>query len=281
MVTRQARREAVRVLVARGVSQRRACLLLGVPRATWAYQPRPDHNAALREEIRALAARHPRYGRRRIWALLRREGTQVNPKRIQRLWQGAQLQVPRRTRRRRRPSGQSLPQQATAPHQVWTYDFLYDRCSNGTPLKILTVLDEFSRECLTMYAATSVPAAHVVRLLATLFAQRGMPRFLRSDNGTEFVAAAVRGWLAEQHTNTLYIAPGHPWENGYIESFHGKLRDECLNLYAFHSVAEARVRLELFRRHYNETRPHSRLGYATPAEVVARGQHYRPDSERP
>jgi putative transposase len=281
MVTRQVRREAVTLLVARGVSQRRACALLGVPRATCQYRPRPDHNAALCEEMRALAVRHPRYGRRRIWALLRRQGTLVNHKRVQRLWQGAQLQVPRRTRRRRRPSGQSLPQQAMAPQQVWTYDFLHDRCSNGTPLKILTVLDEFTRECLAIYAATSVPAARVVSLLVTLFTQRSRPRFLRSDNGTEFVATAVRRWLAEQHTNTLYIAPGHPWENGYIESFHGKLRDECLNLYAFHSVAEARVRLELFRQHYNERRPHSRLGYGTPAEVAARGQQYQLDGERP
>jgi putative transposase len=281
MVTRQARREAVSVLVARGVSQRRACLLLGVSRATCQYRPRPDRNRALREEMRALAAHHPRYGRRRIWALLRRAGTGVNHKRVQRLWQGAQLQVPRRTRRRRRPSGQSLPQQAISLRQVWTYDFLYDRCSNGTPLKILTVLDEFSRECLTMYVATSIPASCVVRLLAALFAQRGTPRFLRSDNGTEFMATAVRSWLEEQHTDTLYIAPGHPWENGYIESFHGKLRDECLNLYAFHSVAEARVRLELFRQHYNERRPHSCLGYDTPAEVAARAQQYQLDRGRP
>lgn len=281
-MTRQARREAVTILVARGVSQRRACVLLGVPRATWAYRPRPDRNGPLRDEIKTLAERHPRYGRRRIWALLRREGTRVNHKRVQRLWQSAQLQVPRRRRSRRRgPWSQPLSQQATAPQQVWTYDFLYDRCSNGTPLKILTVLDEFTRECLAVYAATSVPASHVVSILATLFAQRGGPRCLRSENGTEFVAAAVRTWLADQQTSTLSITPGHPWENGYIESFHGKLRDECLNLYAFHSVAEARVRLERFRQHYNQRRPHSQLGYGTPAEVAAFGQHYQRDGERP
>ena len=149
---------------------------------------------------------------------------------------------------------------------MWTYDFVHDACWNGAKLKVLPVVDEFTRECLAIEVATSLPAARVIAVLARLFAQHGAPAYLRSDNGPKFVAHQVQIWLALQHAETLYIDPGCPWQNGFGESFNGSLRDECLNMWAFASVAEARFQLERFRRQYNEERPHSRLGYRTPAE---------------
>jgi putative transposase len=228
-------------------------------------QRRPDD--ALVERIARLAQRHPRYGYRRIWALLRREGWVVNHKRIQRLWQQAQLQVrkPRR-RRHRRAYPEQMPIQATYPGHVWTYDVVHDACWNGAKLKVLPVVDEFTRECLAIEVATSLPAARVIAVLARLFALHGAPAYLRSDNGPEFVAHEVQSWLALHHAETLYIDPGCPWQNGLGESFNGSLRDECLNLWAFASVAEAQVQVECFRRQYNEERLHSQLAYRTPAE---------------
>jgi putative transposase len=255
-------------LVERGLSQRRACALVGAARATVQYRPRtPRADDRLAQRIGALAQRHPRYGYRRIWALLRREGRLVNRKRVQRLWRRAKLQVHRsaRRRRRRRDAPVAVPPRATSPGQVWTYDFVHDACLAGTRLKLLPVVDEFTRECLAIEVATSLPARRIVGVLARLFAAHGAPRFLRSDNGPEFVAHTIRDWLALHGATTLYIEPGRPWQNGYGESFNGTLRDECLNMHAFHSVAEARVQVEGFRRHYNEERPHSRLGYRTPA----------------
>jgi putative transposase len=152
---------------------------------------------------------------------------------------------------------------------VWTYDFVHDACLNGTPLKVLPVVDEFTRECPAIEVATSLPATRVITVLARLVATQGAPAYLRSDNGPEFVAQAVQGWLALQPAATLSIDPGCPWQNGFGESFNGTLRDECLNMQAFASVAEARIQLERFRRSYNEERPHSRLGYRTPAEFKA------------
>ena len=260
----------MRFLVERGVSERRACVLVAANRSSVQYQSRtvPDHDVIQR--IARLAQRHPRYGYRRIWALLRREGWVVNRKRVQRLWQQAQLQV-HKSRRRRRTSAhpEQVPTQATYPSHVWTYDFVHDACWNGTKLKMLPVVDEFTRECLAIEVATSLPAAHVIAVLARLFAAHGAPAYLRSDNGPEFVAYQVQSWLPLHHAATLYIDPGCPWQNGFAESFNGSLRDECLNMHAFASVAEARILIESFRRQYNEERPHSRLGYRTPAEFKA------------
>lgn len=262
----EARRQAVAFLVTRGLSQRRACTLLQLPRATLRYQARPNRNVALEQQVQELAQHHPRYGYRRVWALLRRRRQRVNKKRVHRLWKRAKLQV-RKVRRKRRaaqPSG--LPVQATHPNHVWTYDFVHDACLRGTPLKVLTVMDEFTREGLAIEVASSMPANKVILVLDRLFQIHSAPQFLRSDNGPEFVALAVRGWLAQHQTATLYIDPGCPWQNGYEERFNGTVRDECLNLYAFHTVAEARVVLSAYLREYNEARPHSSLGYRTPAE---------------
>jgi putative transposase len=255
----------------RGVSERHACALVAANRATVQYQARPRANDGLVGRLAILAQRHPRYGYRRVWALLRREGWMVNRKRVHRLWRTAQLQVPKRQRQHRRQAGvsASTPTQATHPGQVWTYDFVHDACLNGTKLKLLPVVDEFTRECLAIEVATGLPAERVIGVLNRLFVTHGPPQFLRSDNGPEFVAQAIQGWLALQHATTLYIDPGCPWQNGFAESFNGTLRDECLTMQAFASVAEARVDVERYRHEYNEERPHSRLGYRTPAAFKA------------
>jgi putative transposase len=229
------------------------------------YQARPDHNAELLTTMRELAQQRPRYGYRRIYRLLRRRGQKVNKKRVQRLWQRAKLQVGRPRRKRRRPT-HPPPQQARYPQHVWTYDFVKDRCLDGTPLRILTVMDEFSREGLAIEVRRSFPARQVLVVLAQLFALHGPPAYLRSDNGPEFVALAVRGWLHHQQVQTLYIDPGCPWQNGLEERFNGTVRDECLNSQAFASVAEAQVLCAAYLREYNEERPHSSLGYQTPLE---------------
>jgi putative transposase len=261
-----ARREAVQLLVARGLSQRRACVLLQLRRSTFGYQARPERNTELSTQLQELARRHPRYGYRRVWALLRRRGQRVNKKHVHRLWKQARLQVRKVTRQRRLAHRAMIPVQATQPGHVWTYDFLHDRCLKGTPLKVLTVMDEFTREGLALAVATSLPSARVLAILQGLIVTHGAPQFVRSDNGPEFIALAVRGWLAQHQMTTVYIEPGCPWQNGYGERFNGTVRDECLNMHVFQSVAEARVVLAAYCRQYNEERPHSSLGYRTPAE---------------
>jgi putative transposase len=273
----------VEFLIERGLSQRRACVLVGLHRSSQRYQPRPAREPELATRLRELARAHPRYGYRRIWALLRREGRTVNQKRVRRLWRQAQLQVrPARRRARRRTAREqaAVPQQAQYPGHVWTYDFVQDATLHGTLLRLLTVLDEFTRECLAIHVAASLPSERVIVVLAQLFQAVGAPHYLRSDNGPEFIALALRCWLLRQHTATLYIDPGCPWQNGYGESFNGTLRDECLNLHVFASVAEAQVQVEAFRRHYNEERPHSRLGYRTPAEFKREWQACQSPPER-
>lgn len=260
----------MRFLVERRISERRACALVAANRATIQYQPRTSPDDGLPQRLAALALRHPRYGYRRVWALLRREGWRVNRKRVHRLWRIARLQVPKPRRRQRRAGvSSSVPTQATHPGHVWTYDFVFDACLSGAKLKLLPVVDEYTRECLAIEVATTLPAARIIGVLTRLFALHGAPAYLRSDNGPEFVAQHVQGWLALHQAATLYIEPGCPWQNGFAESFNGTLRDECLKMQAFASVAEARIQIERFRRSYNEERPHSRLGYRTPAEFKA------------
>jgi putative transposase len=258
------RREAVRFLVTRRISVQRACVLLQLQRATFRYQPRLVVDDGLDAELHTLAQAQPRYGYRRMWALLRRKRT-INRKRVHRLWKRAGLQVQRakhRRQRRERPA----PLAAAYPNHVWAYDFVEDQDIHGNVLRILTVMDEFTREGLAIDVDTTTSAARVIGVLTQLVAEHGAPDYLRSDNGSEFVAQAVQAWLAHQQITTLYIDPGCPWQNGKDERFNGTVRDECLNLYLFVSAREARVRLEAFRRHYNEARPHSRLGYQTPSE---------------
>ena len=258
------RREAVRFLVTRRISVQRACVLVQLQRATFRYQARPLANDGVDDELRALAQAQPRYGYRRMWALLRRKRT-INPKRVHRLWKRAGLQVKRPKTRRQRHE-RPAPLAAAYPSHVWAYDFVEDRDIHDNVLRILTVMDEFTREGLAIDVDTTTSAERVIGVLRQLVAEHGAPDYLRSDNGTEFVALAVQAWLVQRQITTLYIDPGCPWQNGKDERFNGTVRDECLNLHLFVSVREARVRLEAFRHHYNEERPHSRLGYQTPSE---------------
>jgi putative transposase len=224
-------------------------------------------NQQLAARLRAMAREHPRYGYRRAHVLVCRELPGVNVKRVHRLWREEQLCVSvRRPRRRRTERKETLPLAATHPNQVWTYDFIHDRCANGQRLKILTVTDEFTRESLAIEGETRIRTREVMQVLQHSITQRGAPAYLRSDTGPEFVAQAVQQWVQRQQVQTAYIAPGSPWQNGYGESFNGRLRDECLNLEWFRNLAEAKVVIGAWRRHYNQERPHSSLGYQTPHE---------------
>ncbi len=227
----------------------------------------------MNSRIVALSRRHPRYGYRRITALLRREGQCVNVKRAARVRRAEGLQVRKRQRRTRRlgPS-QAQRLSATQRNEVWSWDFVADQTEHGSAFRILTLIDEHTRQCLATHVAWSIRAQDVLRVLESAVRKHGSPKHIRSDNGPEFVAYAIQDWLAAKQIKTLYIKPGSPWENGYIESFHDKLRDECLNREVFSTLAEARVIIEAWRHEYNECRPHSSLGYRTPAEVAARCQ---------
>lgn len=219
-----------------------------------------------------LVRRHPRYGYRRVTALLRSEGWLVNRKRVYRLWRKEGLKVPQKQRKRRRigHSGNGIVRRrAEHADHVWCYDFVHDQTADGRTLKFLAIEDEFTRECLAIEVARSLTSRDVIRTLQRLFVQRGVPRGIRSDNGPEFIAQAIRTWLASSGVETLYIEPGAPWENGRAESFHGKLRDELLNAELFTSVLEAKVLTEAYRTEFNQRRPHSALGYRTPAAFAA------------
>ena len=249
-----------------GVSERRACHLACMRRSSVRYQPHPRDDVELAERLKQIAHKHKRYGYRRAWALLRRQDMVVNHKRVWRVWKKEGLQVPRRRRKRRLRSGGSVPCKALYPNHVWTYDFIHDWCEDGRKLKMLTVLDEFTRECLRIEVGRSIRARDVIRVMERIFALQGRPQFLRSDNGPEFIAEALANWLVEIGAGTIHIEPGKPWQNAFEESFHGSFRDECLNMEAFWSPAHAQVIVEKWRLHYNQERPHSSLGYRTPEE---------------
>jgi len=257
-----------------GVSQRRACAAAGQPRSTQRYTAtKPLADRPLVAAMLALARKHPRYGYRRIHAMLRLDGFRVGRDRVHRLWRLHHLRVPRRTIKRRRlgtAENGVVRRQSERIDHVWTYDFVSDQTADGRRLKILTVEDEFTRECLALEVARSIPSRGVIAVLRELFAVRGTPAYIRSDNGPEFIATRVRSWLEDNDVGPLYIEPGAPWQNAFGESFNGKLRDECLNLELFTSLAEARVVIEDFRLEYNHRRPHSSLGYDTPAAFAAK-----------
>lgn len=266
MVTASQRREAVGVLKGLKVSERRSCQLVGISRHGVRYETRRS-DGALVEKLKAIAAKHPRYGYRRACALLRRDGDEVNHKRVQRVWQAAGLSLPLRRPRKKRAGTSALTcSQAIRPNHVWTYDFVFDRCANGQQIKLLTVVDEYTRESLAILVATSIKSRTVVEVLSRLIAERGAPLYLRSDNGSELTAGRVKDWLKQKGVETLYIEPGSPWQNAKGESFNGRLRDECLNVEWFMNLREASVIVEIWRRHYNQQRPHSSLGYRTPSE---------------
>jgi putative transposase len=272
-VSSQARREQVAFACERGLSKRRACGLIAIARSSLSYALRmPAKDAPVIEALRALSAQYPRYGYRRMRIFLRRAGYELSWERIHRLWRKAGLQLPRRRPRRRIATGRPRPLPAAGPNFVWAYDFVFDACANGQQIKCLTIVDEFTRECLAIDVASSIRSKRVIELLTQLISTHGAPRYLRSDNGPEFVSRAILEWLAETGIETALIDPGKPWQNGADESFNGKFRDECLSLEWFRSRAEARVVIENWRRHYNAVRPHSSLAYLTPNEFKQQHQ---------
>jgi transposase InsO family protein len=256
------------------VSERRACKVVGQPRSSQRYQAKVrDDEPRLVRRILELARRYPRYGYRLIKAKLRQEGWRVNAKRIYRLWRREGLKVPQKKRKKRR-SGTSENachrRKAESRNDVWCWDFVFDHTTSGTQLKWLSIVDEFTRECLCLKVARSITSEDVLDTLAELFAMHGVPRHIRSDNGPEFVAAAIGRWLGRLDVEVLYIEPGSPWQNGYAESFHNRFRDEFLATEEFETVAAARRLTAAWKKEYNEERPHSSLGYRTPAEFAAR-----------
>ena len=256
------------------LSQRRACKVVGQPRATQRHTPQPDAEGdRLRERLNEFSRQRPRAGYRTACGQFRQEGLRVNPKRVQRLWREEGLKVPRKQCKKRRlgtSENGSQRRVATQPNEVWSYDFVSDQTRDGRRLKYLCVVDEFTRECLALAVRRNFRAKEVIAVLAGLIAQRGVPAHLRSDNGLEFVAKAVQAWLKAHAVGPLYIAPGSPWENAYVESFNSRLRDEHLNHEEFASLLEAEVLAAGWRRDYNEARPHSSLEYLAPAVFAAR-----------
>ena len=262
-----------------GLSQRRSCGLAQISRSCWAYARRPNDDEQIMALLRAYAQTEKRAGYWRAYRALRDQGLRINHKRVQRLWQLAKLQVPiRRRRRRRRSASQAVPLRAEHPRHVITYDFLEDSTVDGRQLRCLTIVDEFTRECLAIQVARSFRSADVIRVLAQVFAEYGLPAFIRSDNGSEFIAQALCAWLYHQGIDTHHIDPGAPWQNAFGESFNARFRDECLNLEEFLSVLEAQVIVETWRRKYNTQRPHSSLGDLPPAEFHRR---WRAQQARP
>ncbi len=251
------------------VSERRACRVLGQARTTQRHRAKiADDEERLTESIVALAREYGRYGYRRITGLLRWEGWMVNHKRVERIWRREGLRVPKRQPKRGRlwlNDGSCVRKRAEYPNHVWAYDFVMDRTHDGRAIRMLTIVDEYTRECLAIDVGRKLNSENVLERLAELFVFRGTPRYIRSDNGPEFTAGRVREWLSRVQVNTLFIEPGSPWENGYVESFNGKLRDELLNGEIFYTLLEAKVLIERWRRHYNTKRPHSALGYRPPA----------------
>lgn len=267
MVSAPARRAQIAYVCQRGRSVRRACALLSVARSTLKYESRMRRrDDPLLAQMRELAGQYPRYGYRRIQVFMARRGHELSAERTHRLWRLAGLQVPRKRPRKRAACSRPRPLPALGSNHVWAYDFVFDGCANGQQLKCLTVLDEFTRECLAIDVAGSIRSGRVIEVLSRLVTLYGAPKYLRSDNGPEFVSRAVLRWLTQSNIDTAYIDPGKPWQNGSNESFNGKFRDECLSIQWFKNRIDAKMLIEEFRRHYNEVRPHSSLNEMTPAE---------------
>ena len=261
-----------RVVGMLGVSERFACRVLGQHRSAQRKAPvTADDEAALTADIIALARQYGRYGYRRITALLRQSGWLVNKKRVARIWRREGLKVPQRQAKRRRlwlNDGSCIRLRPERPNHVWGYDFVEDRTHDGRKIRMLNIVDEYTREALAIRVARRLNSADVIDVLSDLFILRGAPAHIRSDNGPEFIAKAVQDWIKAVGVQTAYITPGSPWENGYVESFNARLRDELLNGEIFYSLKEAKVLIEAWRHHYNTLRPHSSLGYRPPAPEV-------------
>jgi putative transposase len=249
------------------LSERQACRLLSMDRSTYRYEPRPDHNAELREEMITLARQKPRYGYRRLHALLGRQGKNVSPMRVFRLYQEAGLAV-RRLRRKRLARPAATQPLHVRPNQEWALDFVADTLGTGRGIRVLTVVDAFTRECLGLDVDTSLSSRRVTRKLDQIIEERGMPESIRCDNGPELTSRHILGWCTDNKINLIHIQPGKPMQNGHVESFNGRFRDECLNATWFHNLADAREKIAGWRKEYNGERPHSSLGYRTPNEFA-------------
>lgn len=255
-----------------GLSERHACRLLAQPRGTQRYVPtlRADEDR-LTQAIIALSLQYGRYGYRQVTGLLQMAGWRVGKDRVQRIWQKEGLKVPKQHKPKGRlwlNDGSCVRLRAEHKNHVWSYDFVSAQTHDGRTLRLLTLIDEYTRECLAIRVARRLNSLDVIETLADVMLERGLPQYIRSDNGPEFVAKALREWLAELRVKTLYIEPGSPWENGYCESFNGKLRNECLNEEIFYSLKEAIVVIGQWRHRYNHHRPHSALGYRPPAPLA-------------
>ena len=255
------------------VPERRACAVVGQPRSTQRQKPRPrEDEARLVARMLELVRAHPRFGYRRVRARLVAEGWRVSRKRVHRLWRANGLRVPKKVRKKRRLGSSAngcVRRRSRGKDDVWCWDSIHDRTASGGPLKWLSVVDEYTRECVALEVRRSLRASEVVAVLEGLAQARGVPGHIRSDNGPEFIASAIREWLSGAGVGALYVEPGSPWENGYAESFHSRLRDEFLGAEVFAIELEARVLGAEWRRAYNHERPHSSLGYRTPAEFAA------------
>ena len=266
------------------VSEHRACKVLGQYRSVQRHQAKPrDDEALLTQAVIFLATKYGRYGYRRITALLRQDGWRVNHKRVKRIWRREGLKVRQKQPKRERlwfNDGSCIRKRPEYRNHVWTYDFVMDRTHDGKRFRMLTIIDEYTRECLAIKVDRKLNSTDVVDTLLDLFVMHGVPDCIRSDNGSEFTARLVREWLKRPKVKTLFIEPGSPWENGYNESFNGKLRDELLNGEIFYTLKEAQILIEQWRKEYNTVRPHSSLGYKPPApETIALNYRERTKKE--
>jgi putative transposase len=249
-----------------GLSERRACELMGVDRSSYRYDPQPDHNSELRQDLVELARQKPRYGYRRLGVMLERH--KVNHKRLYRLYRQEHLAV-RRLKRKRLLRAAAPIAHLTRADQEWSMDFVMDSLATGRMLRVFTLLDNYTRECLAMEVDSCLSSRRVTRVLEWVIEQRGAPQAVRCDNGPEFTSRHFLGWCEQQRIGLIHIQPGRPMQNGRVESFHGRLRDECLNANWFQTLEEARRKIERWREEYNAERPHSSLGYQTPEEFAA------------
>ena len=270
-MTTARKRAAVDALAVRypKASERRRCRVVCLRRSSWRYVPKPKDDVAIQNDLDKLAKANPRYGYRRMTVLLREQGWRVNAKRVYRLWRQAGLKVPKRQVRRRR-LGDAAPEgvryRAAHKNHVWSYDFVSDQTDDGRAVRYLTLVDEYTRESLAIHVGRSIRSVDLIQVLRGVFTSRGAPQFIRSDNGPEFIAKNLKSFLATTNVATLYISPGSPWENPYIESFNARFRDEVLNAEIFVSLIEAKIMTEKWRYQYNNKRPHSSLGYLTPTQ---------------
>lgn len=278
MVTPHVRREAIRqVIEGHDLSERRACGLIGMSRTGFRLADGPDRNAWLRTRLRALAEQRRRFGAPRLYLLLRREGLVVNHKRVERIYREEGLSL-RLKRRRKRVSHLRVRREApSGPNQVWSMDFVSDSLLDGRRFRTLTIVDEWSRESPAMEVDASLTGQRVVRVLERLAAIRPLPASIRMDNGPEFISKALDAWAYAQGVRLQFIQPGKPTQNAYIESFNGRLREECLNEEVFTSLADARDKIEYWRQDYNTRRPHSALGNLTPMEYLEQYQTVKTD----